>query len=160
MHKTADILRTPFPNEIMETAFFIFISLRVHLQKLTSVHVIAWRWSGDKLLPKPCWPGSLKHTRVTRAPTWWRHQMDTFSALLALCAGNSPVIGEFPAQRPVTRGFDVFFDVHLNKRLNKQSWGWWFQTPSLSLWRHRNVCAELSVDHITAWPIKQMHPPW
>ena len=42
--------------------------------------------------------------------SWWRHQMETFSALLALCAGNSPVSGEFPAQRPVTRSFDVFFD--------------------------------------------------
>ena len=40
---------------------------------------------------------------------WWRHQMETFSALLALCAGNSPVPGEFPAQRPVTRSFHVFF---------------------------------------------------
>ena len=39
---------------------------------------------------------------------WWRDKMETFSALLALCAGNSPVTGEFPAQRPVTRSFDVF----------------------------------------------------
>ena len=38
---------------------------------------------------------------------WWRHQMETFSALLAICAGNSPVPGEFPTQRPVTRSFDV-----------------------------------------------------
>ena len=38
---------------------------------------------------------------------WWRHQMETFSALLAICAENSPVPGEFPAQRPVTRSFDV-----------------------------------------------------
>ena len=37
--------------------------------------------------------------------------------------------GEFPAQRPVTRSFDVFFDLHLNKWLSKQSWGWWFETP-------------------------------
>ena len=43
-------------------------------------------------------------------PSRWRHQMETFSALLTLCAGNSPVIGEFPAQRPVTRNFDIFFD--------------------------------------------------
>ena len=42
---------------------------------------------------------------------WWRHQMVTFSAFLALCAGNSPVTGEFPYQRPVTRCFDVFFDL-------------------------------------------------
>ena len=40
---------------------------------------------------------------------WWRHQMETFSALLAICAGNSPVTGKFPAQRPVTWNFDVFF---------------------------------------------------
>ena len=46
--------------------------------------------------------------------------METFSALLALCAGNSTVIGEFPSQRPVTRSFDVFFDLRLHKRLSKQ----------------------------------------
>ena len=55
--------------------------------------------------------------------SWWRHQMETFSALLALFAGNSPVTGEFPAQRSVTRSFDVLFDLRLNKRLSKQSWG-------------------------------------
>ena len=46
--------------------------------------------------------------------------------------------GEFPTQRPVTRSFDVFFDQRLNKRLSKQPWGWWSETPSSSLWRHRN----------------------
>ena len=70
--------------------------------------------------------------------TWWRHQIETFSALLAFCAGNSPVTGEFPSQRPVTRSFDVFLDLRLNKRLSKQSWGRWFETPSRSLWRHYN----------------------
>ena len=68
-----------------------------------------------------------------------RHQMETFSALLAICAGNSPVTGEFPAQRPVARSFDVFFDLRLNKRLSKQLWGWWFETPLRPLWRHCNV---------------------
>ena len=47
--------------------------------------------------------------------------------------------GEFPTQRPVTRSFDVFFDLRLNKRLSKHSWGWWFETLSWSLWRHHNV---------------------
>ena len=47
--------------------------------------------------------------------------------------------GEFPTQRPVTRSFDVFFDLRLNKRLSKQPWGWWFETPSWSLWRQCNV---------------------
>ena len=46
--------------------------------------------------------------------------------------------GEFPTQRPVTRSFDVFFHLRLNKRLSKQPWGWWFETPSWSLWRHCN----------------------
>ena len=69
---------------------------------------------------------------------WWRHQMETFSLLLAICAGNSPVPGEFPTQRPVTRSFDVYFDLRPNKRLSKQSSGWWFETLSPPLWRHRN----------------------
>ena len=60
--------------------------------------------------------------------------------------GNSPVTGEFPAQRPLTRSFDVFFDLRLNERLSKQPSGWWFGMPSCSLWRHCNdtclsVCA-------------------
>ena len=50
--------------------------------------------------------------------------------------------GDFPAQRPVTRSLDVFFDMRLNKRLSKQSWGWWFETPSLPFWRYRNVDVE------------------
>ena len=70
---------------------------------------------------------------------WWRHQMETFSALLAICARNSPVPGEFPAQRPVTRSFNVFFDLCLNKRMSKQSWGWWFEMLPCPLWRHCNA---------------------
>ena len=50
--------------------------------------------------------------------------METFSALLAFCAGNSPITGEFPSQRPVTRSFDVFFDLRQCKQLSKQSRGW------------------------------------
>ena len=76
--------------------------------------------------------------------SWWRHQMETFSALLAICAGNSPVPGKFPTQRPVTRSFDVYFDLSPNKRLSKQSLGWWFETLSPPLWRHRNVLWNLS----------------
>ena len=64
--------------------------------------------------------------------------METFYALLAICVGNSPVPGEFHAQRQVTRRIDVFFDLRLNKRLSKQSWGWWFDTLSRPLWRHCN----------------------
>ena len=69
---------------------------------------------------------------------WWHHQMEPFSALLTIWAGNSPVTGALPAQRPVPRSFDVFFYLRLNKRLSKQSWGWWFETLSRPLWRHCN----------------------
>ena len=79
--------------------------------------------------------------------------METFSALLAICAGNSPVPGEFPTQRPVTRSFDVFFDLHPNKRLSKQWWGWWFETPSCSLWRHRNAMSGRGLMSPTVFPL-------
>ena len=82
----------------------------------------------------------ITHNEHKFPSTWWRHQMETFSALLALCAGNSPVTGEFPTQRPVPRSFDVSFDLlpNINIRLSKKSWGWWFATPSRPLWRHCN----------------------
>ena len=57
----------------------------------------------------------------------------------ALCARKSPVTGKFHAQSPVTRNFDVFFDLHLNKWLSKQSPRRWFETPSRPLWRHCNA---------------------
>ena len=62
----------------------------------------------------------------------WRHQMKTFSALLALCEGNLPVNGEFPSQRPVTRSFDDFFDM---RGLNT---GWANKRDAVDLRRHRN----------------------
>ena len=64
---------------------------------------------------------------------WWHHQMETFSALLAICAGK------FPAQRPETRSFDAFFDLRTKKGSSKQSWGWWFDTPLRPFWRTNKV---------------------
>ena len=86
------------------------------------------------------WPYHLsrRQRRTDMPSSWWRHQMETFSALLVLCAGNSSLTGEFLSQRPVTRSFDVFFDLCLNKRLSKHSWGWWFETPSRPLWHRCN----------------------
>ena len=53
---------------------------------------------------------------------------------------TDPLCGEFtgPRWNPRTKAgnFDVFFDLRPNKRLSKQSWGWWFETLSRSLWRH------------------------
>ena len=92
--------------------------------------------------------------------SWWRHQMKTFSALLAFCAVNSPVPAEVLAQRPVTRSFDVFFDLRLNKRLSKQSRSWLFETLSSPLWRHSNVFKSYSALSQTSWPHDtRTHPP-
>ena len=132
-----------FPTQRPVTGSFdVFFDLR--LNKRWSKQSWGW-WFGT--------PSNLlrRHSNVTFSSecipfsgtslvlSWWRHQMETFSALLAICAGNSPVPGEFPTQRSVTRSFDVFFDLCLNKRLSKQWWGWWFETLSRWLWRHRNV---------------------
>ena len=80
--------------------------------------------------------------------------METFSVLLAICARNSPVTDEFPTQRPVTRSFDVLFDLRLNKRLSKQSWGWWFETPSRPPWSHSNGL-QPGTTWIVYWPTIQ-----
>ena len=73
---------------------------------------------------------------------------NVFRVIGPLC-GNSPVTGEFPTQRPVTRGFDVFFELRLNKRYSKQSLGWWLETPSWSLWRQCNGWTGLTYFYIT-----------
>ena len=75
--------------------------------------------------------------------SWWHHQMETFSALLALCAGNSPVTGEFPSQRPVTRSFDVSFLIG--------AWtnGWVNNRDTGDLRRHR---AHHDVIVMMSWP--------
>ena len=72
--------------------------------------------------------------------SWWRHQMEIFSALLVMYAGIFTGHRGIPrTQRPVTRGFDVFFDLRLNEWLSKQSWGWWIETPWRPLLHHSSV---------------------
>ena len=112
---------------------------------ICSVAAVSLNWecapnrtaAGDATLELRAW--SRCGSCLQYVISWWRHQMEIFSALLALCAGNSAVTGEFLSKRPVTRSFDVFFDQRLSKRLSKQSWGWRFETPSRSLWRHCNA---------------------
>ena len=106
------------------------------------------------LIMSQCWEctGPIVSQLLTKS--WHRHTFHIMmtssngkiSALLAFCVGNSPGTGEFPAQRPVTWSFDVFFDLclnNMNKRLSKDSWGWWFEMPSHPLWRHCNVIGPL-----------------
>ena len=121
-----------------------------------SLRLCAQSWSHWRLL----WCASSPYV------PWWRHQMETFSALLAIVAGNSLVTDEFPAQRSVTQGFDVFVDVHLNTRLSKQWWGWWFETPSRPLWCQCNIMPFGAASWVAGWswfvppPAKGPVPIW
>ena len=69
----------------------------------------------------------------------------------------SAVTGEFPAQRPVSRSFDVFFDLCLNQQLSKQWRRRWFETSSRSLWRHCNVIQVAW--HTGRWTLVLRSPP-
>ena len=82
----------------------------------------------------------MRHSRSGDGTcSWSRHQMETHSALLALWAGNSPAIGLFSSQKPMTRSFEFFFDLRLNKRLSKRSRRRWCLKPSRSFWRQRDA---------------------
>ena len=102
------------------------------------VQVMAWHRTGDKPLPELMLTqfsdAYMLHYREIMMTSW---NGNIFRVTGHLC-GEFTGPGEFPAQRPVTRSFGVFFDLRLNKRLDKQSWGWWFEKPSRPLWRHRN----------------------
>ena len=132
---------------------------------------VLWSWQTQrKVLPIEIWPveglfcyicyidqQSMVLTMMTSS------NGNTFRVTGHLC-GNSLTTGEFPALRPVTRSFNVFFDLRLNKRLSKQSWGWWFETPSrpfcckYNFIKNRHLCYfnsnqflwQLSASHL--WP--------
>ena len=103
-----------------------------------------------------CWWGQNRLLMMTSS------NGNIFRVTGPLC-GEFTGPGEFPAQRPVTLSFDVFFDLRLNKRLSKQPWGWWFETLSWSLWRHRNVkthkCITWCLDHCDARTWKSIVSP-
>ena len=128
-----------------------WISLDLADDKSALVQVMAWCRQATSHYPGQCWPSLCRHMAslgddvlnsiyavlLSIKRCCWEYVIKwkkTFSALLALCAGNSPVT----TQRPLTQSSDVFIDLRLNKWLSKQSWGWWFETQLCSLWRHCN----------------------
>ena len=98
------------------------------LNELTQMSSYWFSWLLEPLITSK----QLSVQPLTICFAWWCHQMETFSASMAICVGNPP------SQRPVTRSFDDSFDLRLNKWLSKQAQGWWFETPLCPLWRHCN----------------------
>ena len=143
-------------KEAFFSAFFFIQNLNIWIQiiegcrianKSTLVYVIYW------LRPQ----AACHHDDVIK----WKH----FPRYWPFVRGNHPVTGEFPAQRPVTRSFGVFFDLRLNKRLGKQSRRWWFEMPSHSLWRHchdKNSGMQLLTNTLTSMAVginrRRLHP--
>ena len=100
-----------------------------HFRVRNQVPKISWKYSSEFVIIMTltlCWQKDtiLKHDDAIK----WKHFPRYW-----------PFVRGIPPQRPVTRRFDVFFDLRLNKRLSKQSWGWLFETPSRSLWRHCKI---------------------
>ena len=127
------IHRTHCKSQIRPTVFYGGCSLQIR----RLVHLddaLLWENNGNCPATMTCSIIVLMTSRPSRA--WWRHQMEIFSELLVFCAGNSPVTGEFPAQRPVTRTFCVFFELRLNQQLSKQWRRRWSEIPSRSSWRY------------------------
>ena len=91
-------------------------------------------------------PGTSIRNRVYTVP-WWRLQMEIFSTLLGLCAGNSPVTGKFPARRPMTRNFDVFF---ICARGNG-----WVNTSEAGDLRHHRTYHDVTA--MAAFPLVEFH---
>ena len=121
------------------------------LWSLTSVaHEQLWYWPLTMNRPLPSTTTELRWKEYMHFFSWWRHQMETFPALLAHCAGNSPIPVDSP-HKGQWRGALMFSLICAhNKRLSKEPWGWWFKTPSGSLWRHCNVLPGISFRLLSA----------
>ena len=114
---------------------FINVIICMHITLCVSLNTCV-RCAAERMpFPYPC-PCSTANT-YSLAHMMTSSNGNIFRVTGPLC-GEITGPGDFPTQRPVMRSFGVFFDLRLNKRLSKQPWGWWFETPSLSLWRQRN----------------------
>ena len=104
---------------LVGVSHYMFVIISPHFSQVLKLI----RWKNIKELVNACYAENM-HDDVIK----WKH----FPRYWPF------VNGGFPAQRPETRSFDAFLDLRLNKRFSKQSWGWWFEIPSRSLWRHCN----------------------
>ena len=131
-----------FPAQRQLTqSFVVFFDLRLN-KRMSKQSRRRWFGTPSRSLWRHCYGRILCWRRVSITTIVTLNQLmmtssngNIFRVTDPLC-GEFTGPGEFPTQRPVTRSFDVFFDLRLNKRLSKQPWDWWFETLLRSLWRH------------------------
>ena len=102
------------------------------------------QWAMDDVKPRLPQGTRIRRSHHHRGRLEINRMMESWECMMTSSNGNifcvtGHLCGEFTTQRPVTRSFDIFFDLHHNKRLSKQSWGWWFATPLHSLWHPPNA---------------------
>ena len=136
------LIQSPISHLWFQTKF-----PRSHYSNVTWCHVTNYRqidcFGFNRLATTTA---SLFHITVH---SWWRDQMETFSALLARCPGNSPVTREFPAQRPVTRSFDVLFVLRPIYQLFIKE-----NIRDLRYWSFMRGIHQWPVDSSHKWPVK------
>ena len=128
----------PFDYVIMRISDRVYEFLRLNIIWTNAVLLLMdhfghslWNWSQKKRI--------VKKMDLKISSAKGNHFVSAIRLNRTPLLATSPdVAGEFPTQKPVTRSFDVFFELCLNKRLSKHSWGWWFETPPRPLSRHCN----------------------
>ena len=118
----ADILQVTVLNTFSKISIlFIQISLKLDLKEPNSVILLCpsknyFAWFAEYRYSAFTYNilSNISSSSAAISTAWWSHQMETFSVFLALCSGDSPDSGEFPAERPVTWSYDVFFDLRPN----------------------------------------------
>ena len=118
-------------------------------QMCACVHISVTKWSIVGYFSNAfwdLWDGSILCDHTSLSIFMMTSSNGTIFRVTGPLCGEFTGPGEFPTQRPVTRSFDVFLDLRLNNRLSKQWWGWWFETPSRSLWRQ---CNDFTSDRTT-----------
>ena len=147
----------------LDCFFFNSLHCASHIKTFSNSAFPRFTWNATVLIDSH-WEvgitGIRGHNMVIKRSLWYPRLtmfdvfiFSQFICLTSIRKMNDDVIKrkQFPLYWPFVRGIHrspvnsphaelwCFLDLRLSKRLGKQSWGWWFETPSPSLWRHCNV---------------------
>ena len=164
-NKMAIILQQHLQKHFIDFLYFVSNLLKFHpLIPIDNYSAIAKPLPGSILITihDAIWHHQATENYMICVTRFWKFMITSsngniFRVTGPLC-GKFTGPGEFPSQRPVTRSFDVFFDLHLNKCLSKQSRGWRFEMPLRPLWRHCNVNSLSGIHNcIVSWSSLSQH---